>query len=370
MIRLSKSHSFFAPIRKCEIVSIMRIFTLTLLLSCLCICLSAHTSSQENDESLVSVTVDIIEPVSCFGSADGAIAISVDGGTPPLDYLWSNEETAEDIENLSPGDYKVTVTDATGASVSSPNITVAQPALMSVALNFVQSLTCANADNGAIEVTVYGGTEPFDYIWSHGSTEEDPSNLEMGNYQFTVTDANGCTWDSPTVTVNEPNAIVLYESVSNASTGESNGSIAIDLNGGLPPYNFLWDNGAISTNLENVEAGTYCLTVTDAYDCSLTQCYEVAEEMDVANDKIEGLKDLNIFPNPATNNAILTFELETPQEVKISIVDMAGRKHWSHDAGVVRSREYYLNTKRYAAGVYLIKTMIGGKVATKKLVIK
>jgi len=348
----------------------MRIFTLTLLMSWSCICWAAHTLPQKDDASLVSVTVDVVESVSCFGNADGAIAISVDGGMPPLNYLWSNQATSEDIDNLLPGSYKVTVTDATGASVSSPNITVEQPGVMSVALNFVQSLTCADADNGAIEITVYGGTEPYDYIWSHGGTEEDPSNLPMGNYQFTVTDANGCVWDSPTVTVNEPNAIVLYETVNNATTGESNGSIEIDLNGGLPPYNFLWDNGVISGNLENVEAGTYCLTVTDAYDCVITQCYEVGENTAVSNDEVEGLTKLDVFPNPATDNAILTFELEKPQEVKISIVDMTGKEVWSHNAGMVRSREYYLNTKRYATGIYLIKTSIAGKISTKKLVVK
>ena len=328
------------------------------------------TILQKNKTSLVSVTVDAIQSVSCFGNDDGAIEISVDGGTLPLNYLWSNDATAEDIENLTAGTYKVTVTDATGASVSSPNITIEQPQVISVALNFVQSLTCTDANNGAIEITVYGGTEPYEYIWSDGNTEEDPSNLPMGEYQFTVTDANDCVWDSPTITVNEPNAIVLYESITNATPGESNGSIIVDLNGGLPPYNFLWDNGVISDNLENVEAGTYCLTVTDAYDCAVTQCYEVGEDAAVSNDPIEGLTKLDVFPNPSTENAVLTFELEQAQEVNISIVDMSGKEVWSHHAGMVRSREYYLNTKRYAAGIYLIKTTVGGKLFTKKLVVK
>ncbi len=348
----------------------MRIFAIVLLMSWSCICWSTHTFPQKNEASLVSVTVDVVQPVSCFGSDDGAIGISVDGGTPPLDFLWSNEAKAEDIENLTAGTYKVTVTDAAGASVASPNITVEQPEVISVALNFVQSLTCADADNGAIEITVYGGTEPYEYIWSDGSTKEDPSNLPMGDYQFTVTDANGCVWDSPSVTVNEPNAIVLNESITNASRGQSNGSIAIDLNGGLPPYNFLWDNGVIASNLENVEAGNYCLTVTDAHNCALTQCYEVGENTAVSNEEVEGLKKLEVFPNPSTSNTVLDFELEQAREVNISIVDMLGKEVWSHDAGRVRSRTYYLNTTRYATGVYLIKTTVGGNLVTKKLVIK
>jgi len=76
------------------------------------------------------------------------------------------------------------------------------------------------------------------------------------------------------------------------------------------------------------------------------------------------------YTNPSTENAVLTFELEQPKKVNISIVDMTGKVMWSHNAGMVRSREYYLNTKRYAAGIYLIKTTVGGNVATKKLVVK
>ena len=347
----------------------MRIFAVTLLMSWSCVCWSAHTLPQKN-ESLVSVIVESVRFTSCFGSSDGAIDISVEGGTLPLSYRWSDSSTSQDIENLAAGTYKVTVTDAAGIVVSSPNITVEQPKLMSVALNFVQSLTCADANNGAIEITVYGGTEPYEYMWSDSSTVEDPSNLPMGDYQFTVTDANGCTWDSPTITVNEPDEIVLNENVTNATAGESNGSIDIDLNGGLPPYNFLWDNGVISSNLENVMAGTYCLSVTDAYDCTVTQCYEVGEDATVSNDRAEGLKKLEVFPNPTTDNAVLTFELEQARKVNISMLDMTGKEVWSHDAGMVRSQEYYLNTKRYATGIYLIKIIIGENLMTKKLVIR
>ena len=102
----------------------MRVIILMLVMSWSCICWA--TTPPQNDPPLVSVTVDSIKSVSCAYFADGAIDISVSGGTPPLSYLWSNQATTEDISNLTAGSYKVTVTDATGAFVSSQDIPVEQ----------------------------------------------------------------------------------------------------------------------------------------------------------------------------------------------------------------------------------------------------
>jgi len=347
----------------------MKVYIL-LLLSMMFFELSAHSLSDIPTAPEMSITVEQVQPVSCFGSEDGAIEISISGGTSPMTYQWSNQAIVEDIYNLSPGNYNVTVTDAAGTSVSATSIMVGFPDVMSVALNFVQSVTCADADNGAIELTVYGGTAPYEYDWSHGYTEEDPTNLPTGDYQFTVTDANGCTWNSPLVTVNEPNAIVLYETITGIAPGQSTGSIEVDLNGGLPPYQFYWDNGAISQNIHNVSAGTYCLTVMDAYDCTVTQCYEIAEMTSVANEEIEGLNELKIFPNPTTEYAILSLDLETAQEVNIQIIDIVGRELMQYDAGKIANTMYRIDTEKYTKGVYFAKINVGEKAFVKKLIVK
>lgn len=330
--------------------------------------LSAYPLS-DNRPSM-SITIDAVESISCFGQTDGAIAISVEGGTMPLTYQWSNHKTTEDLDSLSLGTYKVTVSDAEGVSITSPDIVIEQPEVMSVALNFVQSVTCADADNGAIEITVYGGTEPYEFNWSDGSVEEDPTNLPMGDYTFTITDAKGCTWDSPTVKVNEPNAIVLYETITSATSGESDGMIEIDLNGGLPPYQFYWDNGSISANLQNVPAGTHCLTVTDAYECVVTQCYEISEALNVANETIEGLNSLDIFPNPANEYSILSLDLDTPKAVHLQIIDITGRELLNENIGQIAQTAYYINTSEYAKGVYFAKIIIAEKIITKKLIVR
>jgi len=347
----------------------MKVYTLLPLLGLMFFELSAYPLSDSAAPEM-SIAIDEIQDVSCFGEADGAIAISISGGASPMTYQWSNQAVVEDVYNLSPGNYTVTVTDASGIAIVSENIAVGFPDLISVALNFVQSVTCADADNGAIEVTVYGGTAPYEFEWSHGSTEEDPANLPTGDYQFTVTDANGCIWNSPIVTVNQPNAIVLYETVMGATPGESDGSVEIDLNGGLPPYQFYWDNGAISQNLQNVSSGTYCITVKDAYDCEMTQCYEVGEAMQVGYEEIEGINELTLYPNPATEYTILSLDLETSKEVEIQILDMTGRELIQYHAGNIRTLRYVINTERYTKGVYFVKMNVGGKITGKKLIIR
>lgn len=345
----------------------MKIFTL-LLFSSLYIHLSAYPLS--DNVSSMSITIDAVESMSCFGQADGTIAISVEGGALPLTYQWSNHETTEDLNDLSSGTYKVTVSDADGVSAVSPDIVIEQPELISVALNFVQSVTCANADNGAIEITVYGGTEPYEFMWSDGSAEEDPTNLPMGDYQFTITDAKGCTWDSPTITVNEPNAIVLYETITSATPDEYDGAIEIDLNGGLPPYQFYWDNGSISANLQNVPSGTYCVTVTDAYDCTVTQCYEISEALNVANETIEGLNTLDLFPNPADAYSILRLDLDMPKSVQLQIIDITGCELFHENIGQITETAFHINTSEYAKGMYFAKIIIEEKIITKKLIVR
>ncbi len=318
---------------------------------------------------LVSVNVESIGGVSCFGVNDGFIQISVDGGALPLSYVWSNGATTKNINNLNGGDYKVTVTDMNGASVISQDIQVASPLEpMSVALNFVQSLSCPDSDDGSIEVTVYGGTAPYSYLWSNGATDEDPTGLAPGNYTFTVTDNNGCLWPSPTVSVNAPTPMEMDEIIMGSNAGSNDGSVYVDINGGLPPYQYIWDNGENTPSIMNLEAGTYCLTITDAYSCIINECFEVSSI--TSNDEISNLENLSLSPNPAEDFTVLELTLNAPEQVQVEIVDMNGRQLFSEDIGKITYKQVLLDTEQYTPGLYFAKIAIGNQVLTKKLVVK
>ena len=129
--------------------------------------------------------------VNCNGGSTGAIDITVTGGTLPYTYNWGGGVTTEDRTGLAIGNYSVTVTDANGCNGILP-ITITQPTALNLSTVITQ-VTCVGGSDGAIDLTVTGGTSPYTYNWGGGVTTQDRTGLAAGTYSVIVTDANGCT---------------------------------------------------------------------------------------------------------------------------------------------------------------------------------
>ncbi|MEA3444127.1 MAG: LamG-like jellyroll fold domain-containing protein, partial [Bacteroidota bacterium] len=131
-----------------------------------------------------------VNSISCNGGNDGSIDITVAGGITPYTYLWSTGSYSEDISGLTAGNYAVTITDANFCTINE-NYSIFEPDTIS--LNAVVSdETCTGCSDGAIDLTICGGTPPYSNVWGNGESTEDISNLAAGTYAVTVTDANGC----------------------------------------------------------------------------------------------------------------------------------------------------------------------------------
>ena len=121
--------------------------------------------------------------VSCNGASDGAIDVAVTGGTGVYTYAWSNGETTEDLGGLSCRTYSVTATDENGCEVSmSFEITESDAMEISgTTSDYVgYGVSCNGESDGAIDVTVIGGTGFYTYAWSNGETTEDLGGLTAG----------------------------------------------------------------------------------------------------------------------------------------------------------------------------------------------
>lgn len=221
---------------------------------------------QITQPNLLQVQIDTLINVSCHDSATGAIYLGVIGGTAPYGFRWSNNDSTQDIINLTAGTYNVTVTDAKGCN-SYSGTTVAQPLALFVNVASYHNLHCFNDSTGSIETAASGGTPPYAFLWSNSSTYQNIFGLNQGTYALTVNDANGCV-DTLSQALSQPTQLVPTISGTNVTCGStSNGAVNFSLSGGTPPYAYEWNNGSSSQNLSNIGGGIYVVTARDANGC-------------------------------------------------------------------------------------------------------
>ena len=140
------------------------------------------------EEVTPTVFEGTIQHITCNGMANGAIDITIIDGTPDFIFEWDNGMTTEDISGLTPGTYRLKITNGEGCSVWG-SYTVEQSAALEANLEVTQP---APDQEGEIDLTVTGGTAPYTYTWNNGETSEDLWNLAPGFYEVTVIDVNGC----------------------------------------------------------------------------------------------------------------------------------------------------------------------------------
>jgi len=206
--------------------------------------------------------------ISCFGAGNGAINLTVTGGTLPYQYNWGGNVSTQNRSSLSAGNYNVTVTDSNSCSITG-SASVTQPVAALNATTVVTNATCNGGGNGAIALTVTGGSSPYTYNWGGAVTTQNRSSLQPGNYTVTVTDINSCS-TSASATVAEPGNLTVSSTQTNINcNGANNGSISLKITGGTLPYTYSWNGGdTSSTTRSNLGAGTYTVTVTDVNSCS------------------------------------------------------------------------------------------------------
>ena len=225
----------------------------------------------------LGVIVDRTQEFACFGDNTGFANAIPSGGVAPYTYLWSNGARTRQINNLSAGNYTVSVTDANGCLVQQ-SFSIQQPAKpVSVSAKGGLQLSCAGDGNGAIELNVEGGTSPYTYLWSTGSTASKIENLTAGDYTVRVSDAKGCITEK-VFSVEEPSPLVIADARVNESQcfDDRNGSISLDVSGGVFPYTYQWSNGATTKNLVGITAGTFTVEITDANGCSVQGVYTLS----------------------------------------------------------------------------------------------
>ena len=132
----------------------------------------------------------------------------------------------------------------------------------------VTNIRCFGECTGSATIT---GPVNDIYKWSNGDSTQNINNLCAGSYTCTVSDSVSQPLDTLVITVTQPtSAMAATVTVTNAICNSSNGSVTIVVTGGTVPYSFLWSNSVTTADVQNLAAGTYFVSITDANGCTLT----------------------------------------------------------------------------------------------------
>lgn len=214
----------------------------------------------------------------CFGSADGGIQVDITGGsgnynfeiTDPNYNVIYNSTSVSYFYGLVAGGYYYIVTDL-GTNDADTNYFEIYDPMPVMVTETITDASCGQC-NGAISLNVTGGITPYSVSWSNGSTTFNQSGLCPGTYSVDIYDANGCL-SSYSYTIIDMGGTTFTGTTTSTDATCSNcdGSISFTVNGGTPPYQYMWDDPTIQTANPaiNLCPGIYTLSVTDASGCTM-----------------------------------------------------------------------------------------------------
>ena len=257
----------------------------------------------------IALTDDGSGPASCANTTDGAYYISVSGGTSPYTYAWTGPNsftstTQDQVFNLAPGTYGVTVTDANGCTAPLSNLVVTSPPAINIA-TVATNVTCFQGTTGAINATITGGSPAFTYQWTKNgtnfSTLEDITAIGAGAYILTVTDGNFCQNSTPAINITQgPQIVASVAAVSSAICSGANAVFTITgTAGNVVTYNL---NGGANTTATIAGGGTATVTVNAATTAQTLNLVSVSSGS--CSNTLSGTASVTINALPTANAGV------------------------------------------------------------------
>ena len=244
-----------------------------------------------NEPNLLVGSLDSSTNISCKSGNDGEIFISASGGTPAYLYnIGSGNQASGTFSGLTAGSYIITITDDNGCQ-DTVHVTLSEPDTI-ISNGIITNVSCNNITDGTITLTLTGGATPYNFVWTSsnpGFTDpgtENLSGLDSGSYTISLTDSNGCSYDT-TLIITKPNEIFANGISTNVIChNDSNGTITLNTNNGVGTYLWLWSGPnsftATTENLTNLDTGTYAVTITDGNNCTKDTSFTITQPDSIA----------------------------------------------------------------------------------------
>ncbi|MEM6800482.1 MAG: T9SS type A sorting domain-containing protein [Bacteroidota bacterium] len=290
-----------------------------------------------------------VNEISCANDSTGSIILDMVGGSAPLRYVWSNGSRDPFISGLAEGNYTVEITDLNGCKIdSSFSVESNNPEL---GLDFTTAhAACDGSPIGSISLNAFGGVGGYTYSWDIGGNGSMRENLEAGYYYVTTTDQLGCNRrDTILVEQSGDLAIEVLDIQQPSCSGDQNGSIQIDIEGGSGAYNIFWDHGDSTRNIDLLSPGLYTGYVLDTEGCA-----KLLPEIRLEAETSDAVADFNYNISGAT----IGFE---------DLSEHASSYLWDFGDGTAKSTEvnpahFYLNN-----GIYTVTLIISNSCGSDTL---
>ena len=223
----------------------------------------------------------VVTQLSCSGANDGRIQLNLVSNNGVASLVWADDSNAGvERNNLAPGTYSVTIDNGTECTIEETFI-IYDIEPLEISAIVTDPLECDTNNNGAIDLTIQGGTPPYSVLWSNNANSEDLQNITAGNYYVNITDSKGCeitsSWE---VNRFEPLTVNVTEELTyDCDSKEITSTYTAVGTFGVPPYQFSWSSGTISgannsTMVPN-ENGLVLLEITDSVGCSNSYSFDV-----------------------------------------------------------------------------------------------
>lgn len=324
-----------------------------------------------------AITVDR-QPVSCPGGNDGWVS-ALGAGPGPWDYTWTNDmgtvisvETglggASVLTGLSTGTYVVTIDGSAGCGSITQAVEVTQPPALAATTSTVDA-SCAMAGNGSILLNVEGGTAPYTYQWSDGSSAADLENVIAGGYDVTISDANGCELtlvDQVVSATAGPHAEFLP-----SSTMPNVGEPVEFFNFSTYGLDYAWDFGDGTT--DGGTEPTHVYTTPGIYTVSMQALDGVCEDVFTMDIQVMGSTTVTEAGRTAAFSAwsdeggfVIAWSDRTGEAVNADVLDAQGRVVLSGKA-MAASGRMRIDALELATGTYVLRARQGGTEHSFKL---
>jgi len=329
-----------------------------------------NAAGDESPRVAITVTVNAL-PSTPTITAGGATSFCTGGSveltsSASTGNTWSTNATTQAITVTTSGSYSVTVTDNNGCSATSTATTV------SVSNAPAPTVTASATQACSGDVVTLTSSTADSYAWSNGATTQSIQVSASGNYSVVTTNADACAGVGTSNTVN----VTFTATPTAAGSFTTNGNVVTFSNTSTGASSYSWDFGDFTNSSASAPVHAYAvngdyqvvLTAING-NCTDTVVFNVA--ITVSIEELMGMANLTVYPNPASETAIISFDNILGNSFDIQLIDQLGRIIMTeNNIQLYGSNLVTIDLVNLSEGMYSLQLTSNQNTISKRLIVR